>query len=432
MMKKRIVLILGTLALGQLALIAQTIEIQADRESAVYKCAEPVTFTIKVLDENKQPVRQGSLNVSLDNFGPSVVSTLEADLSKANPVVCKGSLDKPGFLRCNASAKVGKGIQALWAVAVEPEKIRAGSERPADFDAFWDAAMKKIDAEVPLDPRVEKMDAFSNDKYTSYRVSFATFDNKRVYGFLSVPAGKGPFPVEVNVPGAGPGVWNPNAGMAGRGFIYLVMNVHTYEPGTDKESQAGKYKAQDAQLNAIDGAPRYCQSGASKRETYFYYRAILGINRAVNWLAERPDVDLKRFTYGGTSQGGGFGYYLLGLNKHFTKGVVHVAALTDLYGFRADRMSGWPRLLEAVTPEVKPAAKQTALYFDGAHFAPRIKCPVRASVGFIDTTCPPCAVYSAFNAIKVKDKAIAHGIGMTHRVFPEFYKQLDNDWLRCP
>ncbi|MDA3926102.1 MAG: acetylxylan esterase [Kiritimatiellae bacterium] len=63
-------------------------------------------------------------------------------------------------------------------------------------------------------------------------------------------------------------------------------------------------------------------------------------------------------------------------------------------------------------------------------FAPRITCPVRASVGFIDTTCPPCAVYSAFNAISVKDKAIVHGLGMTHRVFPKFYKQLDNDWVR--
>ena len=421
---------LGMLAFLPLVLIAQTIDIQADREDAVYRCGDPVTFTLSVLNENKQPVKSGLLNVVLNNFGSSVVTNLLADLSVANPVICKGSLNEPGFLRCYATAKIGKGVRGTWAVAVEPEKIRAGSERPADFDAFWDAAMKKIDAEVPLDSRIEKMDEYSNDKCTCYRVSFATFDNNRVYGFLSVPAGKGPFPTEVNVPGAGPGVCRPHRGMAVRGFVHLVMNVHTYAPGTNKETQVAKYKAQDARLNKIDGASSYCISGAAKRETYFYYRAILGINRAVNWLAERQDTDLKHFGYSGSSQGGGFGYYLLGQNRHFTKGVVHVAALTDLYGFRAKRTSGWPRLMERVKSEVRPGAEKTGLYFDGAHFASRITCPVRASVGFVDTTCPPCAVYSAFNAIPVKDKAIVHGLGMTHHVFSKFRKQLDNDWLR--
>ncbi len=429
-MSKRNVLLLGMLAAWSLTLIAQTIEIQADRSNAVYRCNEPVTFTIRVLDAEKQPVQSGFLNVALNNFGTIVITNLVADLAVANPVICTGSLAEPGFLRCDATTKIGKSVRGVWAVAVEPEKIRAGSERPADFDAFWDAAMRKIDAEVALDPRVEKMAEYTNEKHTCYRVSFATFDNHRVYGFLSLPAGKGPFPTRVSVPGAGPGVWTPNSGMADQGFAHLVMNVHTYEPASDRETQGERYKAQDEWLKALDGSKRYCLAGAATRETYFFYRTILGINRAVNWLADRPDIDLKHFTYSGSSQGGGFGYYLLGLNKHFTKGVVHVAALTDLYGFRARRMSGWPRLVESATPETREAVEKTGLYFDGAHFAPRITCPVRATVGFVDTTCPPCAVYSAFNAIQVKNKAMSHGLGMPHAVWPEFRKQLDNEWLR--
>ena len=80
--------------------------------------------------------------------------------------------------------------------------------------------------------------------------------------------------------------------------------------------------------------------------------------------------------------------------------------------------------------EDKEAAKKVAPYFDGAHFAARITCPVRVSVGFIDETCPPAAVYSGYNALRVKDKAIVHGIGMPHKVFPQFYQQLDQQWLR--
>jgi cephalosporin-C deacetylase-like acetyl esterase len=329
-----------------------------------------------------------------------------------------------------ATVKLDKDYRGLFGAAYEPEKIRAGSERPADFDAFWDAAVKRLDAEVPADARVERLDKFCSEKHEAFRVSFATFDGQRVYGFLSVPKGPGPFPVEVNVPGAGPGVVGPNVGMADNGFIHLVMNVHPFEPAADAEAQKKLYAEQDKRLLEQYGAPRYCQAGAASRETYFYYRIILGINRAVNWLAARPDADKARFGYGGTSQGGGFGFILVGLNGHFTKGVMHVPAITDLLGFQKGRDSGWPKLIENVKAEDKEAATKVAPYFDGAHFAARITCPVRVSVGFIDETCPPAAVYSGYNAVRVKDKAIAHGLGMPHRVFPPFYQQFDQQWLR--
>ena len=423
--------VLGFALLPLLAL-AQSVEIVTDRTNAVYACGDRATFSIRVLGADKQPLKAGMLRVALTNFGTQQVANATFDLAAANPAACSGTLLEPGFLKCVASVKLDKEVRGIYGAAFEPEKIRAGSERPADFDAFWDAAVKKLDAEVPADARAERLDKFCNEKHECFRVSFATFDHLRVYGFLSVPKGKGagPFPVEVNVPGAGPGVVGPNTGMADNGFIYLVMNVHPFEPAADADAQKKLYDEQDKRLLAQYGAPRYCQSGAASRETFFYYRIILGINRAVNWLAARPDTDKARFTYGGTSQGGGFGFILCGLNGHFTKGVMHVPALTDLLGFQRGRDSGWPKLIEAVRPEDKAAATKVAPYFDGAHFAVRITCPVRMSVGFIDETCPPAAVYSGYNALRVKDKAIAHGLGMPHRVFPQFYDQWDNKWLR--
>ena len=422
----------GMFALLPLLALAQSVEIVTDRTNAVYACGDPAAFSIRVLGADKLPVKSGQLRVTLTNFGTQQVASATFDLAKGNPAVCSGTLREPGFLKCTASLKLDKEVRGICGAAYDPEKIRAGSERPADFDAFWDAAVKKLDAEVPADARAERLDTFCNEKHECFRVSFATFDRMRVYGFLSVPKGKGagPFPVEVNVPGAGPGVVGPNAGMADNGFIYLVMNVHPFEPAADAAAQKKLYDEQDKRLQAQYGAARYCQSGAASRETYFYYRVILGINRAVNWLAARPDTDKARFTYGGTSQGGGFGFILCGLNSHFTKGVMHVPALTDLLGFQRGRDSGWPKLIEAVRPEDKAAATKVAPYFDGAHFAARITCPVRVSVGFIDETCPPAAVYSAYNALRVKDKVIGHGLGMPHMLFPQFYARFDQQWLR--
>ena len=411
---------------------AQSVEVTADRASYVYACGEPATFTIRVLDKDRQPIKAGQLRVTLTNFGTQHIAGATFDLSKTCPVTCSGTLREPGFMKCVANVKLDKDYRGLSGVAYDPEKITAGSVRPDDFDAFWDTSIKALDDKVPLDPRVERMATFCSDKRDGYRVSFATFDGMRVYGFLSVPKGTGPFPAVVSVPGAGPGVIGPSVGMADQGFIHLVMNVHPFEPAAVAEAQKLLYAEQDKRLNAQYGATRYCQSGATSRETYFYFRILLGINRAVNWLAARPDVDKARFGYTGTSQGGGFGFILCGLNRNFTKGVIHVPAITDLLGFVKGRDSGWPRLIENVRPEDKAAAMRVAPYFDGAHFAARITCPVRVSVGFIDETCPPAAVYAGYNAIRVQDKAIGHGIGMAHGVFPQFYRQYDQQWLYAP
>lgn len=416
------------------SLLAQTIEISTDCADAVYACGERAVFTVRAVGADKQPVRAGTLNVTLGNFGPRTLTNAVFDLAAANPVVVAGSLNEPGFLKCVATAKIGtNACRTVYGAACDPGKIAAGSARPADFDAFWDKAVAKLDAEVPADARVERLDRFCGPKHACFRVSFATFDGLRVYGFLSVPQdqGAGPFPTEVNVPGAGPGVVGPSAGMADRGIVHLVMNVHPFEPAADAAAQKRLYAEQDKRLQAQFGAPRYCQSGAASRETYFYYRIISGINRAVNWLAARPDVDKTHFAYTGTSQGGGFGFILCGLNRNFTKGAIYVPAITDLLGFQKGRDSGWPKLIENVRPEDKAAATLVAPYFDGVHFAARIACPVRVTVGFSDETCPPCAVYAGYNALRVKDKAIAHGLGMPHRVFPQFYRQWDDEWLRA-
>jgi cephalosporin-C deacetylase len=42
---------------------------------------------------------------------------------------------------------------------------------------------------------------------------------------------------------------------------------------------------------------------------------------------------------------------------------------------------------------------KTALYFDTVNFAPRIKAPVLAAIGFIDTIAPPTGIWTAIDQI---------------------------------
>lgn len=409
---------------------AISFNVVADKTDCMYRCGEETTFTVTAVDKQGKPVSAGQVNAVVDNFGPKTQCQEKIDLSQKNPFVMKGKMTEPGFLRIRLGGKDCKNQS--FGVAYEPTKLVKGSPSPADFDAFWAAAKVRLDKEIPLDAQVVRVPERCTKEFDFFRISFATF-GRRVYGYMSVPTDKAlaPYPVDFQVAAAGFGGWTNNMG-GKKDAISVFFSVYPFEPHWDWE-KLGLKKEYDA-LNASTKekyGTGYATSGITEsREAYFFYPVLLGINRAVDWVAARPDVDRRHFRYQGTSQGGGFGFYLTGLNHTFTRAAFYVPAITDTMGYLKGRQSGWPSLVESnsSTPEKRAQAEKNAPYFDGANFASRIQCPVRVAVGFADTTCAPCAVYSAYNAITVEDKAIVHGIGMTHGCFGKFYTEL-GAWL---
>jgi len=412
-------------------------DIRSDHANALYDCGEMATFTVKVLQNDGTPAKVGKVRAVLDNFGPKKVAEAEWNLSSGESFAISGTLGEPGFLRLRLTAP--ETPEVSWGVGFEPQKIRKGSPLPKDFDAFWNNAVAKLEREVPLDARVVRVPERSTKDFDFFRISFATF-GRRIYGYMSVPTNKAkaPYPVEIEVNAAGFGGYtNDMEGSADaicvRFSVYpFDMDWRWKEMGLER-----KYNEMNAAYWKKYGT-EYSQAGLSEsREAYFFYPVILGINRAVDWVAAQPNVDLTQFRYQGTSQGGGFGFYLAGLNRHFTKVVAFVPACTDTMGYLAGRQSGWPRPVESQpTPEARAAAARNAPYFDAANFAAcpeRIVCPIRVVVGFADTCCAPCAVYSAYNALGgmswPKDRRIEHGIGMSHSVRWEYYQKY-MPWLR--
>ena len=329
---KKIVVCTGIAAAALAAWAAVPVEfkVETDHADCLYRCGEQASFTVTVTGPGGQKLAAGSFNAKLDNFGEKVLAEKRVDLAQGNPFTVAAVKDTPGFMRLSLDADAqaftlpktaGQGA-FHWGVAYEPEKIRPGAENPADFDSFWADAFRKLDEKVPEDARLEKIGAKSTAGHTYYRISFASHGGRRVWGWLNMPAGKGPFPVRVNVPGAGIGA--KGTGVSDK-EITLTMNVHSYpQPDADAARQAA-YKAQDEKYAAPCGVARYCQAGIHiSREDYFYYASLLGINRAVNWLWRQPQTDRRNFTYSGTSQGGGFGFMLTGLNGHFTKSCIFV------------------------------------------------------------------------------------------------------------
>jgi len=423
-MNMRSLLLLAGICAGFAAFAAPLeLAFENDHTNLLYRCGEKAVFTVRVTEKDGAPARAGVLKARLDNFGPKTVWQGALDLAKTNVFTVSGTLDEPGFLRLTVYAP--KQNPVTWSVGYEPTRIRKGSPSPDDFDAYWAEARAKLAREVPIDVVQTRVPERSTNDFDFYQISFATF-GRRVSGYLSVPTdkSKGPFPVDVQVAAAGLGNWSMNT-QGSPDSIVLFFGVFPFQTDWRWETNGikAKYNAVNAEAKKKYGTG-YAQSGITDgRESYFFYPVILGIDRAVTWVVARDDVDRTRVRYQGTSQGGGFGFYLCGLNRAFTRAAFYVPAITDTMGYLKGRQSGWPSIIEKNVEGngKRVEAELWAPYFDGANFASRITCPVRVAVGFADTTCAPCAVYAAYNEIRVPDKAIGHGFGMTHSCFRSFY-----------
>lgn len=439
-MKKASLLLL---AVAALRLFAEPVivEISSDHTNALYRCSEKVSFIVSGLDTNRQFVTKGRSRVVVDNFtARGVVFVGDVDFSKGNPQILEFSFDKPGFYRCMApkTSKIdrfGKVIvrDFIWGVGVEPGKIVKGSPSPSDFDSFWKGERQRLAREVPLDPVQSIVPEKTSDDFDYYRISFATFGSRRVHGYMSVPKdrSKGPFPVEFTVSSAGFGN-HTNKMNPTKGRVRVFFAVFPFEPDWRWE-ELGLYEKlytpMDEALKKKYHVINYSMSGLSgRREECFFHPVILGIDRAVDWVASLPFVDRSRFWYTGTSQGGGMGIYLCGLNGTFTKAAFFVPAIADTMGYLKGRASGWPKPIENHREEDRAAAAANAPYYDGANFASRIKCPVRFAVGFSDVVCPPASVYATYNELKSPDRGIVHGLGMSHTCYGWIYRDFDK-WL---
>ena len=359
----------------------------------VYKCGEQARFILKVLDNDK-PVTGGKYTIIYTLGGGREIGRRTVDLTQGNPATVSATLNEPGFILARVVNEKGKNIlttgakgkkvPVLAGAAFEPEKIRMGYGLPEDFMAFWEAGRKQI-AHIPV--KLDKVEKFSSGSYNTFYVTVSSLNNEILTGYLTIPKGKGPFPVYITVPGAGPGICNPTY-RADQNIITLSMNVHKFPTADNPEEQKARYNA------AIKERPPYATWGAGNRDTYFFRSTYVGIDRVINHIAAMPEWDKKHMVIDGSSQGGGAALLLAGYNRNITALAANVPSMSDHGGYKLGRASGGPRLSK--TENVDGYAP----YFDAGNFAKFIKIPALVSCGFLDTTCAPSSIYAVYNQLQ--------------------------------
>jgi cephalosporin-C deacetylase-like acetyl esterase len=193
----------------------------------------------------------------------------------------------------------------------------------------------------------------------------------------------------------------------------MVVSVHDYDCG-----RAPREARRD--FNELNRRGPYGRQGAPDREAYYFRRAILGIDRAINYLVSRDDFDGKHLVFAGASQGGGMALMLAGLNRHVTAVAATIPAMCEHSALLAGREAGWPKLLRGVGDKERHDYLEMGYYFDAVNFARSITCPVIVIAGLKDRTCPPSGIVAVYNVIEAPKRLFTDPRAGHQSRFPGF------------
>ncbi|WP_276354863.1 acetylxylan esterase [Cohnella caldifontis] len=262
-----------------------------------------------------------------------------------------------------------------------------------DLERYWQETLKAC-AGKPLNAsavREETPLAYAD----VYRVEYEGFDDTRIHGWYLrprfVPEGRR-LPCAVCFHGYAGSKGQPEDYAA-----YLLMGLAVF--AVDVRGQGGETGNRLPQDYGMTKG--WITQGILDRDTCYYKAITLDALKAVQWAAERDDVDASRICVLGGSQGGGLTLMAAALSDIPALAVAHIPNMCHMdYGIlnsagslteAADYVARFPDQLETVLG--------TLSYFDALNLAHRIRVPTLLSCGLKDPITMPETIYAAYNRI---------------------------------
>jgi cephalosporin-C deacetylase len=398
-----------------------------DHADAIYKQGETVTFSVELAASSTLVTNVELVwKISKDGVPPTQSGTVKLLNGKASVT---GRLGEPGFLLCQVAGTVnGKPVKTLAGAAIDPLLIKPSLPAPEDFDVFWSEQKKKL-AAVPMNPRMTPVASKVATHVDCFDVQLDCVGTAPVSGYYARPKGAKPKSLPAILLPHGAGVQSAfllSAAKWGRqGLLAMDINAHGIPNG--KPAQFYKDLAQT-------NLKEYWHQGRGSRETCYFLGMFLRVIRAIDFLTAQPEWDGKTVIIYGSSQGGFQAFAAAGLDERVSFLAAGVPAGCDHTGVKANRVSGWPKLVSiGADGSADEKVLQAARYFDNVNFAARTKARgAFVTVGFIDLTCPPTSVYAAYNNLHIP-KQIYNDLPTGHANSPEATRARDKavfDYLK--
>ena len=241
--------------------------------------------------------------------------------------------------------------------------------RPADFQRFWDATLAEL-ARFPQRPEMEPIPLRSTDFAALYGVRLTSAGPYRLFAYLSVPKGPGPFPAIYHLPGYASVVApipQGTANLVRSRFVTLSLAVR------------GQRNA-DKPFAAM--FPGLLTEGINNHSSYIFRAIAADCVRGLEFLLSRPEeeVDATRIVARGNDMA------LLTAALH--PRVTHLVFAPQLFfgtSELAQRTREYP-LAEVsdylrLYPSRKAAVEKTLSYYDLRWFAPDVRASTLVLAG---------------------------------------------------
>ncbi len=289
----------------------------------------------------------------------------------------------------------------------ELKEYQGINPRPADFDAYWDAGLREMQA---LDPQVElrptpDLAARGAECFDLY---FTGVGGARIHAKYLRPRTPGRHPAVLQFHGysVNSGDWVDKLAYAGEGFCVATLDCRG-QGGLSED--VGGVKGTTLRGQIIRGL-----DDPDPRKLLFR-QIFLDTAQLARIVMARPEVDPARVGAMGASQGGALTLACAALEPR-----VRLAA--PVYPFLSDYRRVWEiDLAKDAYDELRtyfrffdPRHEReeeifTKLgYIDVQHLAPRIQAEVLMFTGLMDTICPPSSQFAAYNKITAPKQMVLY------------------------
>ena len=293
----------------------------------------------------------------------------------------------------------------------ELHTYEGSNPKPADFEDFWDKAIRELD---DIDPKTEIIpSSFQTSFADCFDMFFTGTGGARIHAKLVRPkTGLEPHPAILMFHGYtdSAGDWSDKSklGFAASGCTVAALDCRG-QGGLSEDVGGTKGTTMRGQIiRGLEESP----------DKLLFRQIFLDTALLARIVMSMDDVDAARVGTTGISQGGGLSLVCAAL-------IPEIKLVAPVYPFLCDYRRSWDIdqakdayfELQDYFRKFDPLHKReeeifTKLgYIDVQYLTPRIKAEVMMAVGLMDTICPPSTQFAAYNKIK-SEKSL--------RIYPDF------------
>ncbi len=287
-------------------------------------------------------------------------------------------------------------------------KYQGINPRPADFDAYWDAALKELDA---VNPNVDLIPSKELQSFgaEAFNLFFTGVGGARIHAkYLRPRHATKPHPAVVQFHGYSghSGDWADKLNYISQGFSVASLDCRGQAGLSEDNSQV---KGNTLQGHFVRGL------NDPDPKKLLFRQMFLDTAQLARIVMSFDEVDATRVGAMGGSQGGGLTLACAALEPR-------IKLVAPVFPFLSDYRRVWEMdLAKDAYDELKKFFRMydphhereeeifTKLgYIDVHHLAPRIKGEVLMLISQMDNICPPSTQFAAYNAIQSKKQYLLY------------------------